>query len=63
MKTLKEDFLLAKNGDNMAVTSILNRFSLLMHKKAWQSGKYDKDCYQECAVALCIAITKFEIRK
>jgi hypothetical protein len=63
MRTLKEDFLLAKKGDGVAMEALLIRFRLLMHKKAWRTGKYDPDCYQECALAMCVAVTKFEIRK
>lgn len=62
MKTLTEELLSAQNGDTLAIESILTKFSPLMHKKSWQTGKYDEDCYQECSIALYLAIFKFKIR-
>lgn len=62
MNTLKEDFILAKAGNEEAIEAILKRFSSLIHKKSWRNGKYDQDCYQECMIAVYLAISKFEIK-
>lgn len=59
MNTLKEDFILAKNGNEEAVVAILKRFSALVHKQSWRTGKYD----QECMLAIYLAISKFEIKE
>ena len=63
MNTLKEDFILAKNANEEAVVAILKRFSALVHKQSWRTGKYDQDCYQECMLAIYLAISKFEIKE
>ncbi|HEN1716283.1 TPA: helix-turn-helix domain-containing protein, partial [Enterococcus faecium] len=53
----------AKNGNEEAVVAILKRFSALVHKQSWRTGKYDQDCYQECMLAIYLAISKFEIKE
>ncbi|BDP86044.1 hypothetical protein EfmAA610_32540 (plasmid) [Enterococcus faecium] len=63
IRTLKEDFILAKAGNEEAIEAILKRFSSLIHKKSWRNGKYDQDCYQECMIAVYLAISKFEIKE
>lgn len=63
MNSLKEDFILAKAGNEEAVEAILKRFSSLIHKQSWRTGKYDQDCYQECMLAIYLAIPKFEIKE
>ncbi|HFP8294682.1 TPA: helix-turn-helix domain-containing protein [Enterococcus faecium] len=64
MNSLKEDFILAKAGNEEAVEAILKRFSSLIHKQSWRTtGKYDQDCYQECMLAIYLAISKFEIKE
>ncbi|HFM7564898.1 TPA: helix-turn-helix domain-containing protein [Enterococcus faecium] len=55
--------MLAKNGNEEAVVAILKRFSALVHKQSWRTGKYDQDCYQECMLAIYLAISKFEIKE
>ena len=63
MNSLKEDFILAKAGNEEAVEAILKRFSSLIDKQSWRTGKYDQDCYQECMLAIYLAISKFEIKE
>lgn len=63
MNTLKEDFILAKAGNEEAIEAILKKIQLVDTQKSWRNGKYDQDCYQECMIAVYLAISKFEIKE
>lgn len=52
--------MLAKAGDEQAFEELGTCFKPLIAKVSLRSGEFDKICYQECLIAMYLAIKKFE---
>ncbi|MCR1938557.1 helix-turn-helix domain-containing protein [Enterococcus faecalis] len=51
----------AQKGDVQSIEIILKRFQPLIKKECFFNGKINEDCYQECMVAIYLAIFKFKV--
>lgn len=61
--SIQKVYLAAKLGEEHALEKFVNRFHPLMVKVSTRNGYFDEDCYQECAVAVILAVEKFEPRE
>lgn len=55
-------FTLAKDGDAVAVETILNMYRPLLYKESMMQGIFDEDLFQELCLVLLNCIAKFTIR-
>jgi len=55
-------FTLAKDGDAVAVETILNMYRPLLYKESMLQGIFDEDLFQELCLVLLNCIAKFTIR-
>ncbi|EAC2412720.1 helix-turn-helix domain-containing protein [Listeria monocytogenes] len=53
----------AKNGDEQAITFLMEQFKPLMLKEASRNGNLDEDCLQELRIAFVKAIQEFDFEK
>lgn len=61
--SIRKIYFAARLGDGYALESLVVRFHPLMVKMSTKQGYFDEDCYQECAIAVILAVQKFEIRR
>lgn len=55
-------FTLAKDGDAVAVETILNMYRPLLYKESMLQGIFDEDLFQELCLVLLNCIAKLTIR-
>ena len=55
-------FTLAKDGDAVAVETILNMYRPLLYKEPMLQGIFDEDLFQELCLVLLNCIAKFTIQ-
>ncbi|WP_438768576.1 helix-turn-helix domain-containing protein [Enterococcus sp. DIV0343] len=60
-ESLYSIILKAQKGDVQSIEIILKRFQPLIKKECFFNGKINEDCYQECMVAIYLAIFKFKV--
>lgn len=53
----------AKNGDEQAITFLMEQFKPLMLKEASRNGYLNEDCLQELRIAFVKAIQEFDFEK
>ena len=56
-----EMLLLAKSGDNQAITNLLDLYKPLLIKNAIVSGCFDEDLYQELCITFLKCIKMFRM--
>ena len=57
----KELLLLAKNGDQQAVSALWSMYIPMLHRAAVLAGRYDEDLFQELCITFLRCVQMFRI--
>ena len=60
---LKELQKEASQGDNEAMTAILNRYNGVVKRNSYVKGKFDEDCYQELSIQVMKCVKRFQFQE